>query len=340
MSHYYLSTFIGTGQGDDPYRPPTDQSMGLIDLRGDPTQQDGYALLTVEDPLPRRPGVYKLADDLDEPLSTRTMNTIRTRLNVTVEAGSLRASIVELLLRHATPRNDKTRWNRLHANSHGRHRILLGGEVVYDAPEIQNLTVTDDFNRADEALEASALWSVSDANFAIVSNQMVVTVTGPDRVAWWDNDTFGPNMYTQAECVNLGSLAGLVARYDGKDIGVDGNLYRFHFTEVASDWRLDKEIDGVGTVLANTGSRQPGLWRLTVDGSSLVGSNDGNTRISATDTDITVAGFAGFTAAHFQSDDVSTWDDFEAADLPAPPAVWVDDKVAYTKLVPSAPNPL
>lgn len=311
---YTLAPFIGDGSSGNPYRPQVDD-FGLIDFRGDPTHQEGWSIVRS----PNIPsGAIVLGDDLDESLSSPLLNNLESRLGVTLEARSLRATLVELLLRHATPPGDRSKWNRLIADANGRHRIILG-ELIYDAPGIQNLVVTDDFNRADEALEASASWSVSDANFAIVSNQMVLTVLQDRVTGWWDDDTFGPNMYTQAECVNIGSLAGLIARYDGGDLDIDGNLYRFHWTESGSDWRLDKVVDGTATILANTGNRQPGTWRLEVDGSTITGFNNELFRIGATDSDIVVAGFAGFFASRFQSDDVSIWDDFEAGDLPPSP---------------------
>ncbi|KKK63105.1 hypothetical protein LCGC14_2997670, partial [marine sediment metagenome] len=317
MAFYYLSPFVGTGLGNDPFRPPVDGPMGLIDLRGDSTDQAGWCLLRLDAPATVA-GAIELGDSLDGPMTRTVSRGLESKLGLTLDSRMrLREIIVELLLRHATPSGDKTRWNRIQTNSRGRHKITLGGEVVYDAPDIRNLIVTDDFNRADEALEASASWSVSDVGpFDIVTNQLVNDSTSGRQTAWWDDDTFGPNMYTQAECVAFAALHGLIARHNGEDPDTTGTMYQFRNTNVASDWTLEKIVSGSATLLANTGSRANGTHRLEVDGSNLVGRNNGAQVISATDTAITVAGFGGFFGSTFQTGDPSTWDDFEASDLP------------------------
>lgn len=355
MPHYYLSTFIGTGEGDDPYRPPTDQPMGLIDLRGDPTRQDGHSLLVVDDPLPPQPGVHKLADNLDEPLTAKSLATIRSRLGVTLQPGTLRAGIVELLLRHATPPHDKGRWNRIHTNHRRRHKIVLGNQVVYDAPDIRNSIITDDFNRSDEPLNDSPNWDIvgdGSVNFAVLTNRLDLTgVFVKIGLGWWSADSFGPNSYVQAEFIaDFFDVSGLTIRYADSDNYYSGrDHYGVH--------RIYKTVGGTSTQLATGGTPFFGLWYFEADGSTLTLKVDDVQKLQVTDTDLTDAGFCGFIG--FDTNTGVTWDDFEAGDLPTTLTgvlfvkaatfpvgqisrgrSWVDNKVAYTKLIPSAPNPL
>ena len=316
MSRFYLAPFVGNGSGKDPFRPPVTEPFSIIDLRGDSTRREGFNLLATEGPMPADAAL--LADSLDASVPLRVSRRLEDLLSLTLDSkATLREIIVELMLRHATPNHDRSRWNRIHADSRGWHRIVLGNELIYDAPDILNVVVTDDFSRANEALETSTSWSVSDADFDIVSNELNTVASGGRRTAWWDDNTFGPNMYTQAQCVNVGSLHGLLVRYNGVDPDTTGSLYSFHNTDTATDWVLEKVVSGSVTTLATTGTRTAGLWRLEADGSSIVGLLNGAEAISTTDTDITVAGFGGFWASNFQGDNESTWDNFEAGDIVA-----------------------
>ena len=96
---YYLSSCVGSGTEEDPYRPPVDAPF--IDLRGDGSQKEGLCFVRTRDP--QTPGLL-LGDSLDDPLPRQVSRALENRLGVTLDQpGRLRSIITELLLLHGTP---------------------------------------------------------------------------------------------------------------------------------------------------------------------------------------------------------------------------------------------
>ena len=304
---FALAPFIGKGILGNEYRPPVDD-FGSIDLRADPTRQEGWCLVAAHS-LPR--GGIDLGDDLDEPLATSTRRHLESNLRINLEASRLREAIVHLLLRHATLPWDKTRWNRLIVNHQGRYRIVLGPELIYDAPAIRAV-VTDDFNRANEALETSVNWDAiySSGGFSVATNELE-TNTGTGRsVGWWVSPTFGPNCYVQVDHLVLATQAGgIMVRYDGQGPTGDGDFY--FGRDIVSSYDIGKVVGGSFTQLVTGGTPATGLYRFEADGTTLTFKVDGSQELQTTDSSITIAGFAGF----FSSGASATWDDFEAGDI-------------------------
>lgn len=317
MTRFYLAPYVGAGSDTEPFQPDVPDApfaFSTIDLRGDATRLDGFCLLRVTDSLS---GVgFDLGDSLDDPLPRSVSRRIENQLGLTLDSRQrLREIIVELLLRHATPDSDKTRWDRLTADHRGRMRIYLG-EQIYDAPAILNTVVTDNFNRADEELEASANWSVSDADssYSIVSNQLDITGggTAERRTAHWSADSFGPNCYAQGDYVTKGTIDnGLMLRHDGTH-PVSGNLYMGR--DNGFDYDIAKIISGSFTRLTAGGSAATGEYYFEADGSTLTLKVDSVQKLQTTDTDLTGADFAGFVTV---TGDGGIWDNFEAGDLGA-----------------------
>ncbi len=302
---YYLSPFVGNGTFVNGFQPTADE-FNIIDLRGDSTSGDGWCLLRTPEKSPH-PLLVDLGDDLDEPMPKRVARKIEDSLRLTLDsAGRLRGIIVELMLRHATGSHDHSRWNRVSADSRGRHRIVLG-ELVYDAPQILN--VTDDFNRANEELEVSGNWDVSDTtDFTVVSNQLDVSPGGTSRTAHWSADTFGPNMFVQADYVTAGAQdVGVILRFDGTN---HDNLYMAR--DNGANYDIAKYVAAVFTRLGTGGDGTTGLFRFEADGSTLTLHVDSVQEVQVTDTALTGAGFAGFIG---DSGDGGVWDDFKAGEL-------------------------
>ncbi len=321
MSHYYLAPYLGAGTDDDPYRPTDATGWAAIDLRGDPTQQAGWCLLRGDGPLSIPDGV-DLGDDLDDAMPRRVSRGLEDRLGLVLDSRQrLREIIVELLLRHATPIGDTSRWNRLQTNSKGRHRIAIGGEVVYDAPAIVAVLVTDDFNRADEDIQDSANWDIVAASnqFSIVSNVLnVIGTTNFRHTAWWSADSFGPDCYAEFENLVVPTSAsgvGPMVRYDGVNLNSTGNAYFGRADASGPEYDIFKVVTGSSTQLATGGTPVTGTYRFEADGSTLTLFVDTVQELQTTDTSITGADFAGI--FQFGTADGGDWDDFEAADLAA-----------------------
>ncbi len=175
--------------------------------------------------------------------------------------------------------------------------------------------ITDDFNRDNEEIEASANWSVSDVDgtFTIVSNQLDITGGGTRRTAHWSATTFGPNCYVQADYVTAGGVdVGITLRHDGGDPDT-GNLYGAR--DNGTDYDIFKIVAGSFTRLGTGGDGATGVMRLEAIGSTLTLFVDGAQEVQVTDTALTGAGSCGFITT---TNDGGIWDDFAAGDLGSP----------------------
>ncbi len=182
------------------------------------------------------------------------------------------------------------------------------------------MVVTDDFNRADENLEASANWTASTAAmYKVVSNQLdIIGAASARRSAHWSADGFGPDCYTQADYVTFAPANdyGITLRHDGADPAT-GNLYAARDND---NFEIIKIVAGSFTTLATGDAATLGTWRLEAVGSILTLFVDGVQKVQVTDTSLTDAGFNGFFGF---GTDGGVWDNFEAGPLPVPVPVVV-----------------
>lgn len=315
---FYLSTFVGDGR-TDPFQPPVDGAFAIIDLRGDPTIQDGRCLLWTPDEQPTRAGRNKIGDlDPDDTMPRSVSRLIESHLGLTLDSTDrLRAIIAELLILHGTIPSDKTRWNPLQADRRGVNRIYLGGEI-YRAPAIKDVVVTDDFNRADELLGASANWDYGDHQVgAVVSNQLSLQGTFGRDTAYWSADTFQADCYVQADYITASTHdGGLALRISTGDVDPDhGDLYAARDNNSGTD--IVKFVGGSFTRIGSDGGDpSQGAWYFEADGSTLTLDIDTVQTIQVTDTSITAGGYSGFITDGYSG----VWDNFEAGDLGIPPS--------------------
>lgn len=334
---FYLVRWVGDGSPLNLYRPDVDgDTWAAIDLRGDSRQQEGWALVRTDGTARG----HKLGDDA-RGRSRAARNLLRSQLGVDLVGESVAEATTELLTLWGTPPHDKTRWNRLKQNRFGRHRIIIGGEVLYDAPAVVGVTITDTFDRSDSdslGTSSQGTWSWTElgtgGDIDIVSNKASVAVANVNSWGRAEIDLASDDQYVQANVENIAnnnSASGLMVRFSSSAItGYAGNPRRSGSTN-----SIVKYVAASGTSLATVASTiaDNSLCRFEVDGSALELFDDGVSVLSTTDTDITgnlrtgLIGFAGGGANR------ARWDNFEAGDLATAPQLLADlateDDTAY-----------
>lgn len=314
---FYLARWVGDGTEGNEYRPDVDADRwAAIDLRPDATRPEGRVLVAVDGDATTARGVVDLGDDETARSATRR-EAIASALGVTLQQDTLRGALAELLILHGEDptRRDRTRWARLKQNRAGRHRIVALGRTLYDAPAILNATITDNFNRANEALGDSANWSEVQGGFNIVSNQVATgsnATAGQWRSARYEADLDSDDHYAEIEWLtaeNSNSLGAVTCRYS------PSAATYYLGGQRQSQSRIDKVVTGSITSLATGSGGTPSKTvKLEVDGSALELFFNDVSALNTTDTSITGnlrAGIAGHTSS------AHTGDNFEAGDLAA-----------------------
>ena len=323
---FYLSDFIGDGAETNPYRPPVDD-YAIIDLRGEVLAQAGWCIVNSDNP-PTGSQAFKLSEGLDDTPGLLAVQQLENSLGVTLaNKTTTRAVITELLLVHGTIPTDKTKWNGLQTNKEGNHRIVIKGEVVFDAPTVKATTITDDFNRADSDTLGgpSWTWTETSGDIDIVNNQAEVQTVDGSGEARADSDLSTDDHYAQIDVVQwqggggAGSetTPGTMCRF----ASAARTFYHGRFNSFADEWQLYEVTTGSFTSIASTSDTQPTplfTLKLEVNGSTVEIFHDTVSQLSTTDTVITGNTRTGMRG--FQGVDVTTnieFDDFEAADLAA-----------------------
>lgn len=321
---FSLAPFLGDGSELNPFRPGVDGSFGIIDLRADSTQQAGWCLLTAES-VPS--GAVDLGPGLEDRIPRGISRNLENHLGVTLDQTSnLRAVIAELLILHGDSRaTGRTRWRPLKADRRGMNRIVLGGELVFEAPAPVGATITDDFNRADQSGLGSSSggwsWSASEVwagtTWTISTNRALPSSGGLETAYRAEIDLDSANQFAQVEVVAIvGSTQGRVGpvvRFEAP--GGDNDAYFAWWRSSGDGQHLRKRLGSTLTDLATATVTFPSLpftERLEVDGSNLSFLVDSVEQLSATDTDITGNLRVGIMGAREYAGD-----NFEAGDLGA-----------------------
>lgn len=301
---FFLDTFIGDGtdsggpieidengdeSSDNPFRSAhAEGDYSIIDLRPDSTNQAGLCLVGHEGS-GAVSAVEDFGDTLDQRLNTGLRNRLGNQLGITLEQSDLRGVIAELLLLHG--REDGTRWRRLRANRFGRHKIWLGGQLVYDAPAIRGTTITESWDSADsDSISADLTWTEVVTDIDIVSNmasdqndnnsfaRAEHDLATDDHSAQYDVEGGATGSNWWRVCARYEASADTCYFYQHKKTGTNGLSLR----EAGSNSSL---ASGTGSVLV------PGtdVMHIEVDGSSLEGFINDVSEIGPT-TDTTLTG--------------------------------------------------
>jgi hypothetical protein len=249
VSHYYATTYVGTGADGDEFRPfGADGVDGWqsIDLRPNPEVPTGYCLLATPAPLPTAAGRLYLGESTG-PVSAQIRNALSARLGITLTATTLEGAVVEILTVYGT--TDGSRWRPLQAGRDSwnvqlgdlkwERPVVAGGSVIVEGFNKVDSLVSgaDTFDRADAA-SLGANWTAVYGSASIVTNQasMIESFQRFDAIA----------ATTDQETVVTvsGSGIGPAVRFDPASTGI-GNvtMYRF-FYDQNGYWAIQKWVNG------------------------------------------------------------------------------------------------
>lgn len=197
---------------------------------------------------------------------------------------------------------------------------FIPSDLPSEAPLPHSTTVTDNFNRADEELGASADWDEDSGDFEIVSNAVDLIATGGDGRNSAEHQTAlaSDDHYSQADIESLQGTSGI--RVEVKFRYADhNNFYSAGTTDRGSDTvDLFRRVTGTITEINAPGPiHDPWVDGDTlygeVDGSSLDLRVNGTSEHTGTDTALTGQTHVGIGAQN--QDPAMGWDNFEGADL-------------------------
>mgnify|MGYP001559620381 CR=1 FL=1 len=192
---------------------------------------------------------------------------------------------------------------------------------------------SDNFNRANEALEDGANWAADTAPglYNIVTNQVVVTTGGDfNTVAWVDGIASRADMIVECDMRPTSTLQNpglfVIARRTGL-----GNLYSAGVGGPDHEPQIRKQVASVTTILASaagigasTGFR---TYRIEVEGTAIRLFIGGALQLSTTDSSHTAAGFGGILSSSADATSNAIFDLFSISEFivaaPALPAIAV-----------------
>lgn len=302
MPRFYLSTYVGSGSEQDPFRPSGADEVGewsSIDLRP-PGVAEGRCLLVVPDALPPAAGLVALGDDLDD-RSTTLRKGLASRLGLNLDDGPLRRIVFDLLWRHGSDAR-KDRWNQLKPEVDGWHRVWLG-ELIHEQPRMFAASTGDTFNRANNAdlsVGAPFPWTDVLGDFQILNARASAAAPARSR---GESALASVDHYVQALVTLATATAtrgGIMGRFAAAaDTAYSATRQR----DVGGATFLSKTVAATTTTLA-TGTATVGgptvevAHRLDCNGSSITALFGGVDSLNVTDTAITTGvrgGIVGFT---------------------------------------------
>lgn len=293
MGWYYLTTYVGKGLINNPYRPfGADQpNWSSIDLRP-PGEAEGPCLLylpTRDDKL----GMDVLGGDAKENTSLAAKVAIERAVGVAVLGNTVAEIVAELLIEHG--RDDGTKWKLIQPDAEG-YKIYLG-DLLWSAPAIKGGSVSSTFGGTESPLSEGGVWT---SPFGSTGQQNkfsgFVTGSGSSLVAARYNTTggggatIGDDQYSEIEIETPASIyaialarlqSGACSGYAAQnDLLVQWNLRRYD----------NVQADGAGqTSLADYSGTpaQNDLVRVACVGSSISAYVNGSLKGSVTDSTYT-----------------------------------------------------
>lgn len=308
--HYYLSTWVGTGTTEDPFRPAVAAEgvdWWVIDLRPDASRVEGRCLVACAARPASETAARYLGEDPAARLSNAILNRLGNDLSLSLAAADVTRVAVELLVDHA--REDGTRWRPLRALTRGPNawELRLGG-LLWLVPRVAGgASFTETFTAADGALnttDTDLSWSVTTGTGLVVADNKasINTVTSTRRRgrAEVSADTVDHYCEAQVTVPNLNyNDAAVCGRWAA---AVNDTQYAATLLYDAGGHKqhLRKYVTGTETALTARTAYTPGtfpkLLRLKCDGSTISWLIDGLEVGAVTDTSIdgvTVGGKRG-----------------------------------------------
>lgn len=203
------------------------------------------------------------------------------------------------------------------------YQRFIPGDLPDEGFREPTTTVTDDFNRADSS-SLGAAWSEIDGDFEILSNQLIVTDPS-DNIAVHTTSLSSDDHYCSFTVIvdDLNDWGGcgiritdvnnwIWARYIDRSGATDHNV------------NINSNVATTESGLCSGGFSDPGTpfdWYFEIDGSDLDVLMNGGSVCTGTTTDH--SGVLDVGILMTDNDDPHTVDDFEGADLAAPPATGI-----------------
>ena len=201
----------------------------------------------------------------------------------------------------------------------GDYRQLIPTDLPDEGMLEPHTVITDNFNRANaDALGTSSegwSWTEVVSDIDIFSNAAVGgSINQIDRYSRADSDLSTDAHYSQALCATGAgsSQVGVTTRFAA---AAETFYLGLHTKFATNTYNIWKDVAGVFTLLANVNTTNPGEGpitdRMSSNGSTQQFVSGDVVRLTVTDTAIT----GNLRCGIFCQEDISTVDDFEAADL-------------------------
>lgn len=186
VSHFYISTYIGKGVIDDPFRPfiGSNDEWSAIDLRPNGRSDGGRCLLWVPEPITDS-RVLKIGEGKLENISSSTIRAIESKLLLAADAVSRKPTLGESLFDLLRSPPTGAVWRALAPDKkRGAYVVLLGpkgspDKILFEepyAPPRNSQSYTDDFTSGNLA----ANWTILDPTYDDSAN----TLRCNDLSAW------------------------------------------------------------------------------------------------------------------------------------------------------------
>lgn len=317
MIHAYLCNIIGTGLGEDAFRPAVanfSDNYGMIDLRANTLLPVGAGIAwTIGRNPVAGPGILSL--------ETEPRNKLNSRLGMSLSRGSFAELIHEILTVGVVGRADLC--PPLARELDGKRRIYFGGRRLTGSqrPDVRGGTITDDFNRAS----LGSNWSQSESGaFTIVSNEVhTQSINGNPHfpiMSYSAANMASENHYSQITQTGGSGASQIICPAVRVTPGISSaaDYYMGYVNSASSGSRgLGKVTNGALTNLASdtwTPTGSPYTIKLTAIGSSLELFLDGVSILTATDTTYPSQLVVGV-ACHPNPTYSSYGDDWEASEI-------------------------
>lgn len=324
--HYYITVWAGTGDIEkrDPFRPVIADycdDWGVIDLRKDSKQREGYAIGYADCPVIDTAGVIYIGDSPFDNLTEAAKYSIETLLRTDTGIYTLSEYLAEILINQSSEYVTKA----LNPENDGKYRIYCG-ELLYGderTTELTHNTIQDNFNRSGSTLGTSSdgdwAWvdRTSDA-FNTTGTMAESTNTGSMSEAYADADEpTTANHYVQADLTDHPTpnyCDGGIAIRMATD---EESYYAFYNVQEGGYWSLFKFNDGSYSVITTesdgfSGAPAGETYYMEINGDTITCKVDGDTIITDTGDDEDLDDFTHTGLSSYKN---LYWDNFESDDL-------------------------
>lgn len=323
-----IAQFRGGGTSlFDPFRPDCDPvgQWGMIDLRPNPTNDNGICLVLGKDDTGPIPGALRdLGDpaDLDLPVPPAIKTWIENRLGVVFPTATSRRVMLRELLLDLADDDNPLRWKKLRKGIDNFVRAIIAGVELFNVPVVGGGAVnSESFNKANSTtLGPDLTWNELLGDAEVYNNKWRNVSQTADVVTRAEHDVGSADMYVQAK-VDYTSWANW-AVLGRMSTGAANTWYTAAGVSTAAQGiRLFKNISGSPTQIGSdvnfaTSEETQYLWRLECDGSTIRVKVGGSTYITETDTSIS-SGQRGGLGAYSAATQVR-FDEYEQGSLNSP----------------------